>query len=71
MASSSGWAMSSNMRLFWRLGNDALSVLEYIQKPKIMRGTEAQLSQFIALNLEHKKALQRCIYAPHSCVVVF
>jgi hypothetical protein len=47
MASSSGWAMSNNMRLFCSVGNDALRVLVYIQKPKKMRGTMAQVSQFI------------------------
>jgi hypothetical protein len=39
--------MSSRMRLFRSVGNDALSVLVYIQKPKKMRGTAAQPSQFM------------------------
>jgi hypothetical protein len=47
MASSSGWAMSSKMRLLRSVGKDALRVLEYIQKPKRMAGTEAQASQFM------------------------
>lgn len=47
MASSSGWAMSSKMRLLRSVGKDALSVLVYIQKPKKMRGTKAQPSQFM------------------------
>jgi hypothetical protein len=54
MASSSGWAISSNMRLFCSVGKDALRVLEYIQKPNRMRGTEAQVSQFIVLNYNNK-----------------
>jgi hypothetical protein len=47
MASSSGCAMSSKMRLLRSVGKDALRVLEYIQKPKRMAGTEAQASQFM------------------------
>jgi hypothetical protein len=35
------------MRLFCSVGKDALKVLVYIQKPKKMRGTEAQTSHSI------------------------
>jgi hypothetical protein len=44
--------MSNNMRLFCSVGNDALRVLVYIQKPKKMRGTMAQVSQFIVTGYE-------------------
>jgi hypothetical protein len=47
MASSSGCAMSSKMRLFRSVGKVALRVLEYIQKPKKRAGIEAQMSQFM------------------------
>lgn len=39
--------MRSRMRLFCRVGKDAPRVLVYIQKPKRMRGTEAQAIQFM------------------------
>lgn len=47
MASSSGCAMSSRMRLLRSVGNDAARVLVYIQKAASTRGTEAQAIQFI------------------------
>ena len=34
--------------MFCNVGNEALRVLVYIQKPRQMRGTEAQASQVIA-----------------------
>ena len=40
--------MRSKMRLLCRVGKDALSVLVYIQKAKMRRGTDAQTVQFIA-----------------------
>jgi hypothetical protein len=47
MASSSGCAISSSMRLFCSEGKEALRVLVYIQKPSKTRGTEAHAIQFI------------------------
>lgn len=50
MASSSGCAINSSMRLFCNVGNEAPRVLVYIQKTKIRTGTEAQTVQLIFSN---------------------
>lgn len=50
--------MRSRMRLLCRVGKDALSVLVYIQKAKMRRGTDAQMVQFIA-NQSFNSALGR------------
>ena len=47
MASSSGCAISSSMRLFCNVGKDAPRVLVYIQKTKMRTGTDAHTVQFM------------------------
>jgi hypothetical protein len=46
------------------VGNDALRVLVYIQKARIMRGTEAHASQFMLLNCGKSE----CYFPGETCV---
>lgn len=71
MASSSGCAISSRMRLFCNVGKDAPRVLVYIQKTKMRTGTDAHTVQFMVSKRIQEGCsiwclLLYCCYVPAS-----